>query len=118
MTVLTIVQGHKVDDVIEKAMKYNWSIHETQSMIKKFLNITIDFRTLVKRANRVFNYELFEGSTELMDQQILGFEMLEAYKKGLSRREISKKFNFDYTRGNALIRKAEVMEKKHEKQNK
>jgi len=110
MTILTVVQGHKVDDMIEKAMKYNWSIHETQSMIKQFKNLTVDFRTITRRANRVFNYEFFEGSTELTDQQILGFEMLEAYKSGLSRREISEKFNIDYSRGNELLRKAKEME--------
>lgn len=114
MTILTVAQGHKVDDMIEKAIQYDWSIYETKSMIKKFLNITIDFRTLVRRANRVFNYEFFEGIAELTDQQILGFEILQAYKNGLSRREISNKFNIDYTCGNTLLRKAKEMERKHE----
>lgn len=115
MTMLTVVQGHKVDDMLEKAMQYDWSIHETQSMIKKFNNLSVDVRTIIKRAKRVFNYEFFEGSTELTDSQVLGFEILQAYKSGLSRREISKKFNIDYSRGNVLLRKAELMEKKHEK---
>ena len=35
LTVLTVAQGHKVDNVIKKAMKYNWSIQETQSMIEE-----------------------------------------------------------------------------------
>lgn len=116
MTILTVVQGHKVDDMIEKAIQYNWSIYETKSMIKKFLNLTIDFRTLVRRANRVFNYEFFKGSDELTDQQILGLEILQAYKNGLSRREISNKYNINYTCGNTLLRKAKEMERKYERQ--
>ena len=106
MTVLTIVQGKKVDDVIEKAMKYNWSIHETQSMIKQFKNLTVDFRTITRRANRVFNYEFFEGAAELSDIEVLKFELLKAYNQGFTRRELSQQFHLEYNNSNKLLRDA------------
>ena len=106
MTVLTIVQGHKVDDVIEKAMKYKWSIHETQSIIKQFDNLTVDFRTITRRANRVFNYEFFEGASELSDTGVLKVELLKAFEKGLTRRELSERFHLEYTNSNKLLREA------------
>lgn len=116
MTVLTIVQGHKVDDVIEKAIKYKWSIHETQSIIKQFNNITVDFRTITRRANRVFNYEFFEGASELSDTEILKVELLKAFENGLTRRELSQQFHLEYTNSNKLLRDAMQEADKHEKQ--
>jgi len=115
MTVLTIVQGKKVDDVIEKAMKYNWSIHETQSMIKQFKNLTVDFRTITRRANRVFNYEFFEGASELSDLEILKVELFNAYKKGITRRELSQQFHLEYNNSNKLLRDATQEENKYER---
>lgn len=106
MTILTVVQGHKVDAVIEKAMKYNWSIHETQSMVKQFKNLTVDFITITRRANRVFNYEFFEGAAELTDVEILKVELFNAYKHGLTRRELSQQFHIEYNRSNTLLRDA------------
>lgn len=49
MTVLTIVQGHKVDEIIEKAIKYKWSIHETQSVIEQFNNLTVPEPMIIRR---------------------------------------------------------------------
>lgn len=106
MTVLTIIQGRKVDDVIERAMKYKWSIHETQSMIKQFKNLTVDFRTITRRANRVFNYEFFEGVAELSDIEILKVELLNAYRQGFTRRELSERFHLQYNHSNKLLREA------------
>ena len=114
MTVLTIVQGHKVDDVIEKAIKYKWSIHETQSVIEQFNNLTVDFRTITRRANRVFNYEFFEGASELSDVEILKAELFNAYKQGLTRLELSQKFHIEYSNSNKLLRDAMQEEKNHE----
>jgi len=115
MTILTVVQGHKVDNVIEKAMKYNWSIHETQSMIKQFKNLTVDFRTITRRANRVFNYEFFEGASELSDLEILKVELFNAYKKGITRRELSQRFHLEYNNSNKLLRDATQEENKYER---
>ena len=112
MTVLTIVQGHKVDNVIEKAIKYKWSIHETQSIIKQFDNLTVDFRTITRRANRVFNYEFFEGASELSDIEVLKFELLKAYNDGLTRRELSQQFHLEYNHSNKLLREAMQEENK------
>ena len=106
MTVLTVAQGRKVDDVIEQAMKYNWSIYGTQSMIKKFYNLTVDFRTITRRANRVFNYEFFEGAAELTDLEILKVELLTAYKKGITRRKLSQQFHLKYDYSNELLKAA------------
>ena len=106
MTILTVVQGRKVDDVIEKAIKYSWSIHETQLVIKQFNNLTVDFRTLTRRASRVFNYEFFEGASELTDVQILKVELLKAYNNGLTRRELSQQFHLEYNHSNTLLRYA------------
>lgn len=106
MTILTVVQGHKVDDVIEKAIKYKWSIHETQSIIKQFDNLTVDFRTITRRANRVFNFEFFEGASELSDIEVLKFELLKAYNDGLTRRELSQQFHLEYNHSNKLLRDA------------
>ena len=106
MTILTVVQGRKVDDIIEKAMKYKWSIHETQSIIKQFKNLTVDFRTITRRANRVFNYEFFEGASELSDLEILKAELFNAYKQGLTRRELSQQFHLEYNNSNKLLRDA------------
>ena len=106
MTVLTVTQGHKVDDVIEKAIKYKWLIHETQSVIAQFDNLIVDFRTLTRRANRVFNYEFFEGASELTDVEILKVELFNAYKKGLTRRELSQQFHLEYNHSNTLLRYA------------
>lgn len=116
MTILTVIQGHKVDDVIEKAIKYNWSIHETQSIIKQFNNLTVDFRTITRRANRLFNYEFFEGASELSDIEVLKIELLKAYKKGLTRRELSEQFHLEYSNSNKLLREAMQEATKHEKQ--
>lgn len=116
MTILTVIQGHKVDDVIEKAMKYNWSIHETQSMVKQFKNLTVDFRTITRRANRVFNYEFFEGAAELTDLEILKAELFNAYKQGFTRRELSQRFHLEYNRSNTLLRDAIQEATKYEKQ--
>ena len=115
MTILTVVQGHKVDDVIKKAIKYNWSIHETQSVIEQLNNLTVDFRTLTRRANRVFNYEFFEGASELTDVEILKVELFNAFKKGLTRRELAQKFHIEYNHSNTLLRDAIQEEAKHEK---
>lgn len=115
MTILTVVQGQKVDDVIEKAMKYNWSIHETQSMIKQFKNLTVDFRTITRRANRVFNYEFFEGAAELSDIEILKAELFNAYKHGLTRRELSQQFHLEYNNSNKLLRDATKEAAKYER---
>jgi hypothetical protein len=115
MTILTVVQGKKVDNVIEKAMKYNWSIHETQSMIKQFKNLTVDFRTITRRANRVFNYEFFEGAAELSDLEILKTELFNAYNQGLTRRELSQQFHLEYNNSNTLLRDAIQEENKYEK---
>lgn len=115
MTILTIVQGHKVDDVIEKAMKYNWSIHETQSMIKQFKNLTVDFRTITRRANRVFNYEFFEGAAESTDVEVLKAELFKAYKQGLTRRELSQRFHLKYNNSNKLLRDATQEATKYER---
>ena len=112
MTVLTIVQGHKVDNVIEKAIKYKWSIHETQSVIEQFDNLTVDFRTITRRANRVFNYEFFEGASELSDIEVLKFELLKAYNDGLTRRELSQQFHLEYNHSNKLLREAMQEENK------
>lgn len=106
MTILTVVQGKKVDDVIKKAIKYGWSIHETQSIIKQFDDLTVDFRTLTRRANRVFNYEFFEGASELSDTEILKAELLKAFEKGLTRRELSQQFHLEYNNSNKLLREA------------
>ena len=106
MTILTVVQGHKVDNVIEKSIKYGWSIHETQSVIEQFDNLTVDFRTITRRANRVFNFEFFEGASELTDVEILKVELFNAYKKGLTRRELSERFHIEYTHSNKLLREA------------
>ena len=106
MTILTVTQGHKVDDVIEKAIKYKWSIHETQSVIEQFDDLTVDFRTLTRRANRVFNYEFFEGASELTDVEILRVELLKAFEKGLTRRELAQKFHIEYNHPNKLLREA------------
>jgi len=106
MMILTVVQGHKVDEVIKKAIKYGWSIHETQSIIKQFNNLTVDFRTLTRRANRVFNYEFFEGASELTDVEILKVELLKAFEKGLTRRELSERFHIEYSNSNKLLRDA------------
>ena len=106
MTILTVVQGHKVDNVIEKAMKHKWSIHETQSMIKKFYNLTVDFRTITRRANRVFKYEFYEGAAELTDLEILKVELLKAYKKGITRRKLSQQFHLKYDYSNELLKAA------------
>lgn len=114
MTILTVTQGHKVDDVIEKAIKYGWTIHETQSMIKQFDNLTVDFRTITRRANRVFNFEFFEGAAELSDIEVLKFELLKAYEKGLTRRELSEKFHIEYSNSNKLLRDAIQEEKNNE----
>ena len=111
MTILTVVQGHKVDNVIEKAMKYGWSIHETQSIIKQFENLTVDFRTITRRANRVFNYEFFEGASELTDLEILKVELFNAYRDGLTRRELSEQFHLEYGNSNKLLREAMQEEK-------
>lgn len=114
MMVLTIVQGHKVDDVIKKAIKYKWSIHETQSVIEQFDDLTVDFRTITRRANRIFNYEFFEGISELTDTEILKVELLKEYKKGLTRRELSQQFHLEYTNSNKLLREAMQEGKNHE----
>lgn len=106
MIVLTVTQGHKVDSIIEKAIKYNWSIHETQSMINKFYNLTVDFRTITRRAYRVFNYEFFEGASELSDLEILKVELLKAYKKGITRRKLSQQFHLKYDYSNELLKDA------------
>jgi len=95
-------------------MKYNWSIHETQSMIKQFKNLTVDFRTITRRANRVFNYEFFEGAAELSDIEVLKFELLKAYNQGLTRRELSQQFHLEYNHSNKLLREATEEEKNHE----
>ena len=116
MTILTVTQGHKVDNMIEKAIKYKWSIHETQSVIAQFDNLTVDFRTLTRRASRVFNYEFFEGASELTDVEILKVELLKAFEKGLTRRELSERFHLEYNHSNKLLREAIEEEKKHEKQ--
>ena len=115
MTILTVVQGHKVDEILEKAIKYNWSIHETQSIIKQFENITVDFRTITRRANRVFNYEFFEGASELTDIEILKVELFNAYKQGFTRRELSQQFHLEYGNSNKLLREAIQEANKHEK---
>ena len=115
MTILTVVQGHKVDEILEKAMKYNWSIHETQSIIKQFENLTVDFRTITRRANRVFNYEFFEGASELTDLEILKVELFNAYRNGLTRRELSQQFHLEYTYSNKLLREAIQEADKHGK---
>lgn len=112
MTVLTIVQGHKVDNIVEKAIKYKWSIRETQLVIEQFNNLTVDFRTLTRRANRVFNYEFFEGASELTDVEILKVELFNAYKKGLTRRELSERFHLEYNHSNTLLREAMQEENK------
>jgi len=107
MLILTVTQGHKVDDVIKKAIKYGWSIHETQSVIEQFDDLIVDFRTLTRRANRVFNYEFFEGASELTDVQILKVELLNAYNnQGLKRRELSQQFHLEYNHTNKLLREA------------
>ena len=106
MTILTVVQGHKVDDVIEKAIKYKWSIHETQSVIEQVDDLIVDFRTITRRANRVFNYEFFEGASELTDVEILKVELLNAYNQGLTRRELSEQFHLEYNHSNTLLRYA------------
>lgn len=106
MTILTVVQGHKVDAVIKKAIKYKWSIHETQSVIEQFDDLIVDFRTLTRRANRIFNYEFFEGASELSDVEILKAELFNAYKKGLTRRELSERFHLEYNHSNTLLRAA------------
>ena len=106
MTILTVTQGHKVDDVIEKAIKYKWSIHETQSVIAQFDNLTVDFRTITRRARRVFNFEFFEGASELTDVEILKAELFNAYKQGLTRRELSQQFHLEYNHSNKLLREA------------
>ena len=112
MTILTVVQGKKVDEVIKKAIKYGWSIHETQSIIEQFNNLTVDFRTLTRRANRVFNYEFFEGASDLSDVEILKVELLNAYEKGLTRRELSQQFHLEYNHSNTLLRAAMQEENK------
>ena len=114
MTILTVVQGHKVDDVIEKAIKYGWSIHETQSVIEQFDNLTVDFRTITRRASRVFNYEFFEGASDLSDIEVLKVELLKAYDSGLKRRELAQKFHIEYSNSNKLLREAIQEEKNHE----
>ena len=106
MTVLTVAQGHKVDSIIEKAMKYKWSIHETQSMVEKFYNLAVDFRTITRRAKRVFKYEFYEGSSELTDLEILKVELLRAYKKGITRRKLSQQFHLKYDYSNELLKAA------------
>lgn len=116
MTILTVVQGHKVDEILEKAMKYNWPIHETQSIIKQFENLTVDFRTITRRANRIFNYEFFEGASELTDLEILKTELFNAYRHGLTRRELSQQFHLEYNNSNKLLREVIEEETKHEKQ--
>ena len=115
MMILTVTQGHKVDNVIEKAIKYGWSIHETQSVIEQFDNLIVDFRTLTRRANRVFNYEFFEGASELTDVEILKVELLNAYEKGLTRRELSQQFHLEYNHSNKLLRAAMQEAAKYEK---
>ena len=111
MLILTVTQGHKVDDVIEKAIKYGWSIHETQSVIEQFDDLIVDFRTLTRRANRAFNYEFFEGASELTDVEILKVELLNAYNQGLTRRELSQQFHLEYNHSNKLLREAIEEEK-------
>ena len=115
MMILTVVQGHKVDDVIEKAIKYKWSIHETQSVIEQFDDLTIDFRTLTRRASRVFNYEFFEGASELTDVEILKVELFNAHKKGLTRRELAQQFHLEYNHSNKLLREAKQEAVKYER---
>ena len=116
MTILTVVQGHKVDEVIKKAIKYKWSIHETQSVIEQFDDLIVDFRTLTRRANRVFNYEFFEGASELTDVQILKVELLNAYNnQGLKRRELAQQFHLEYNHTNKLLREAMQEAAKHER---
>ena len=115
MTILTVTQGHKVDEVIKKAIKYKWSIHETQSVIEQFDDLTVDFRTLTRRANRVFNYEFFEGASELTDVEILKVELLKAFEKGLTRRELSQRFHLEYTNSNKLLRDAMQEATKYER---
>ena len=116
MTVLTVVQGQKVDDVIEKAIKYKWSIHETQSVIEQFDDLIVDFRTLTRRASRVFNYEFFEGASDLSDVEILKVELLNAYNQGLTRRELSQQFHLEYNHSNKLLRDAIQEATKHNKE--
>ena len=115
MTILTVVQGKKVDEVIKKAIKYKWSIHETQSVIEQFDDLIVDFRTLTRRANRVFNYEFFEGASELTDLEILKAELLKAYKQGITRRELSQQFHLKYNNSNKLLRDAIQEATKHER---
>lgn len=115
MTILTVVQGKKVDEVIKKAIKYKWSIHETQSVIEQFDDLIVDFRTLTRRANRVFNYEFFEGASDLTDVEILKVELLNAYNQGLTRRELSQQFHLEYNHSNTLLRYAMQDAAKYEK---